>query len=60
MDNVEKLATQVTQYEQKQKKNNMCWTPLCVTTMFFYNIVSINIYYAESDWVLGLLGDNTA
>jgi hypothetical protein len=35
-------------------------TPLCVTTMFFYNIVSINIYYAESDWFLGLLGDNTA
>jgi hypothetical protein len=42
MDNVEKLATQVTQNEEKQ----MRWTPLCITTIFFYNIVSINIYYA--------------
>jgi hypothetical protein len=57
MDNVEKLAIQVSQNEEKQNKNS---TPLCVTTMFFYNIVSINIYYAESDWFLGLLGDNTA
>jgi hypothetical protein len=53
MDNVEKLAIQVSQNEVKQNKNS---TPLCVTTMFFYNIVSINIYYAESDWFLGLFG----
>ena len=27
MDNPEKLATQGTQYDEKQHK--MCWTPLC-------------------------------